>query len=165
MTVTRSTIVVDQPVRTVYDQWTHFEEFPRFMGGVDDVRQLDDTHLHWTARIGGVRREWNAQITRQEPDRAVAWQSTSGARNDGLVQFVPEGPSTTRVDLVLEFEPDGLIEKAGDRMGVVERQAAKDLERFSDFIEQRDMATGAWRGRVEDGEATAPQSPSQPPLA
>ena len=149
-TVERS-IDVSAPVRTVYNQWTQFEEFPRFMEGVLQVRQLDDTHLHWVAEIRGQRREWDAVITEQIPDERVAWASTNGARNGGVVTFHELANDQTRVMLQLEYDPESLVEKVGDAAGLVERQAEGDLERFRRFLEERGAETGAWRGEVRDG--------------
>ena len=150
-----STIVesidVAVPVRTAYDQWTQFEEFPRFMEGVKSVKQLDDTTLEWTAEIAGVKRSWTAEITDQEPDQKVAWRSTSGAKNAGQVTYQALGDNMTRITLQLEVEPEGPVETAGDALGFVERQAEGDLRRFKEFIEKRRTPTGAFRGTVERG--------------
>ena len=145
-------IDVDDPVRIAYDQWTQFEEFPRFMEGVKQVRQLDDTTLEWTAEIKGVERSWRAEITEQEPDQVIGWRSTSGARNDGQVTFEPLGEKRTRVTLQLDVEPEDPVEKAGDALGFVERQVEADLRRFKEFIESRATPTGGWRGEVEGGQ-------------
>jgi uncharacterized membrane protein len=144
-------IDVDDPVRIAYDQWTQFEEFPRFMEGVKQVRQLDDTTLEWTAEIKGIERSWQAEITEQEPDQVIGWRSTSGARNDGQVTFEPLGENRTRVTLQLDVEPEDPVEKAGDALGFVERQVEADLRRFKEFIESRGTPTGGWRGEVEGG--------------
>jgi uncharacterized membrane protein len=141
-------IDVAAPVRAVYDQWTQFEEFPRFMEGVVEVDQIDDTHLRWVAEIGGQRREWRAEIQEQRPDERIAWASTDGARNGGVVTFHPLQDDMTRVMLQLEYDPETVVEKAGDAMGMVERRATADLERFREFIEQEGEPTGAWRGEV-----------------
>jgi uncharacterized membrane protein len=141
-------IEVQVPVRTAYNQWTQFEEFPQFMEGVESVKQLDDTHLHWVAAIGGVEREWDAEITEQHPDERVAWRATSGAENAGVVTFHRIAPETTKVMLQLEFDPEGFVEQAGDKLGVVRRRTAADLKRFKEFIEERGTETGAWRGDV-----------------
>ena len=145
-------IDVEVPVRVAYDQWTQFEQFPRFMDGVKRVQQLNDTTLEWTAEINGVQRSWQAEISEQEPDQVIAWRSTSGAKNDGRVSFEPLGGNRTRVTLELEVEPEGAIEKAGDALGFVERQVEGDLRRFKEFIESRGTPTGGWRGEVEGGE-------------
>jgi uncharacterized membrane protein len=145
------TIEVDVPVRVAYNQWTQFESFPKFMDGVERVVQVDDTTLEWTATIGGKVKNWRAEITEQRPDEVVAWRSTDGAQNDGQVRFEPVGVDGTRVELQLDVEPEGLVEKAGDALGVVERRVRADLERFKDFVESRGQATGAWRGTVDDG--------------
>ena len=144
-------IEVDVPVRTAYDQWTQFEEFPHFMGGVKKVTQLDDKHLQWEAEIAGVKREWTASIREQVPDEKVAWAATSGATNAGAVHFRPVGPSRTSVQLVLEYAPEGLVEKVGDVLNIVEKQAEGDLERFKAFIEDAGYASGAWRGSIDEG--------------
>jgi uncharacterized membrane protein len=149
MATVEESIDIDVPVRTAYNQWTQFEEFPRFMKGVEEVRQLDDTHLHWVAEIGGVRREWDAEITEQKPDERVAWRSTTGADNAGAVTFHRLGQDRTRVMLQLEFDPEGFVESAGDALGVVRRRAKGDLEQFASFIAERGRETGAWRGRVD----------------
>lgn len=149
-TTVERTVTVEVPVRTAYNQWTQFEEFPQFMGGVQEVTQVDDSTLHWVAEIGGVRREWEAAILEQVPDQKVAWAATGGATNAGAVHFAPSGPDHTLVTLHLEFEPEGLVEKVGDALGVVERQAEADLQRFKTFIEQRGAETGSWRGQVNE---------------
>ncbi len=148
MASVQKTVDVDRPVRTVYNQWTQFEDFPRFMDGVEQVRQIDDTHLHWKARVAGTEREWDAEIVRQEPDQGVAWRSTSGTTNAGAVTFQALSPEATRVFLQLELEPEGAVEQAGDKLGFVAKQAEGDLKRFKAFIEGRPAETGAWRGRV-----------------
>ena len=150
-TKVEKSIEVDAPVRVVYDQWTQFETFPRFMGGVEQVTQLDDRTLRWVAEIGGVRREWDATILEQVPDEKIAWAAVEGATNAGAVYFAPLGADRTSVRLHLEYEPEGLVERAGDALDVVERRAQADLEEFKRFIENRDNATGAWRGSI--GEA------------
>ena len=149
-----SSIDVDVPVRVAYDQWTQFEEFPRFMDGVESVKQLDDTHLHWVARIAGIRKEWDAEITQQEPDQRVAWNSTSGADNAGAVDFHRIDDGRTRITLTMDIEPDGVIESVGDAVGVPDRQVEGDLKRFKEFIEQRLVASGAWRGTVKQDDVT-----------
>ncbi|HVL07261.1 MAG TPA: SRPBCC family protein [Acidimicrobiales bacterium] len=142
----QKSIVVDRPVTTVYNQWTQFEEFPQFMEGVERVTQLDDRRLHWVAEIAGTRREWDAEIVEQEPDRRIAWRSLDGTPNGGIVTFQPEG-NGTRVSLDLDVEPQGVVEKIGDKLGFVDKQAEGDLKRFKEFIESRGTETGAWRGR------------------
>jgi uncharacterized membrane protein len=155
MSTIEKTIDVEVPVRTAYDQWTQFESFPKFMEGVEQVRQLDDTHVHWKAEIGGITREWDAEIVDQTPDERVTWRSTDGTTNSGTVSFAPQAPGT-RVTLRLEFEPEGIVEKVGDVLGVVERRAEGDLERFKSFIENRGVETGEWRGEVNPGEVSNP---------
>ena len=151
MSTVRQSIEVDVPVGTAYNQWTQFEDFPRFMEGVKSVRQIDDTTLHWVVEIGDEREEYDAKITEQEPDQVIAWRSTSGRPNAGRVTFEPLGSERTRVTVEIEFEPQGVKESIGDAIGVVDRRVKGDLERFKEFIESRGSETGAWRGEVESG--------------
>jgi uncharacterized membrane protein len=153
-------IDVHVPVNVAYNQWTQFEEFPRFMEGVKQVRQLDDTRLHWIAEIGGKTEEWDAEITEQTPDQRIAWTSTSGARNAGVVTFHHLDDNMTRVMLQLEYEPEGATEAVGSALGFVTRRVEGDLERFKDLIEERGRETGAWRGEVERHKVGQPPRPS-----
>ncbi|MDJ0458680.1 SRPBCC family protein [Arthrobacter sp. NQ7] len=146
-------ILVNVPVSTAYNQWTQFEEFPHFMGGVKSVTQLSDDRLEWVAEIGGVRRQWEARILEQVPDRKVAWAATEGATNAGAVEFEDVGGGQTSIRLTLEYEPEGIVEKVGDKLNVVDRQAEADLQRFKEFIEDEGYASGAWRGSVNTGAA------------
>jgi hypothetical protein len=150
-TKVEKSIQVDVPVGTAYNQWTQFEDFPHFMGGVKEVRQLDERRLHWVAEIAGVRREWEASILEQVPDQKIAWAATAGATNAGAVRFQPAGPGSTTVYLSLEYEPEGVVEQVGDKLGIVERQVTSDLERFKRLIEDQGYASGAWRGAVNEG--------------
>ena len=148
MSTVEKSIEVELPVSTVYNQWTQFEEFPQFMEGVERVTQVDDTRLHWVAEIAGARREWDAEIVDQKPDERIAWRSIDGAGNGGIVTFQSVGPGTTQVNLQMQFEPEGLAETIGDKLGFVSKQAEGDLKRFKSFIEERGAETGAWRGQV-----------------
>jgi uncharacterized membrane protein len=141
-------IEVDVPIRVAYNQWTQFEEFPRFMEGVEEVRQVDETRLHWKARIAGVSREWDAEVVEQTPEERVAWSSTDGSRNAGVVTFHRLNDDRTKVMLQLDFEPEGWAESTADALGMVRRRVTSDLERFKTFIEERGTETGAWRGEV-----------------
>jgi uncharacterized membrane protein len=148
METIEKSITVDVPVRTAYNQWTQFEEFPQFMAGVEEVRQQGDKFTHWRANIGGKTEEWDAEIIEQTPDQRVAWRSTTGSHNAGTVSFLPQGVNQTQVTLRLEYEPEGVIENVGDALGLVERRVTGDLERFKEFIETRGSETGAWRGEI-----------------
>lgn len=150
-TKVEKSIQVNVPLNTVYNQWTQFAEFPQFMSGVREVVQLDDRRMHWVAEIAGVKREWDADILEQVPDQKVAWAATSGATNAGAVMFAPAGPGQTLVTLSLEYEPEGIIEKVGDKLDIIEKQAESDLEKFKAFIEDEGYATGSWRGSVNEG--------------
>jgi uncharacterized membrane protein len=142
-------IDVKVPVGTAYNQWTQFEEFPRFMEGVKSVRQIDDTHLHWVAEVAGVDKEWDAEISEQHPDERVAWRATSGAENAGVVTFHRLDDETTRVTLQMDVDPEGPVENIGTALGFLERRVEGDLDRFKEYIESRGTETGAWRGEVE----------------
>jgi uncharacterized membrane protein len=148
METVEKTVDIDVPVRTAYNQWTQFEEFPRFMDGVESVRQLDDTRLHWVANVGGERKEWDARITEQIPDQRIAWRSEGGEFTAGAVSFRPLEPNRTRLTVHFNYEPKGITEKVGDMLGVVSNRVEGDLERFKDFIEGRGRETGGWRGTV-----------------
>ena len=148
MSTIEQSIDVNVPVRTAYDQWTQFEEFPRFMEGVREVRQLDDKRLAWCAEVGGKEKRWEAEITEQIPDARIAWRSRTGANNAGVVTFHRLDDQKTRVMLQLDYDPEGVVENVGDAVGVVSARVRGDLARFKDFIEQRGRETGAWRGSI-----------------
>jgi uncharacterized membrane protein len=149
MPTIEKSIDVDVPVRTAYNQWTQFEEFPRFMEGVKEVRQMSNDRVHWCAEILGKKEEWDARITEQKPDERVAWTSEGAAMNAGVVTFHKITPECTRVMLQLEYEPDGVVESAGSALGFVTRRVEGDLNRFKEFIESRGEETGAWRGTIQ----------------
>ena len=143
---------VQVPVRTAYDQWTQFEEFPQFMERVRSVEQIDSAHLRWVAEIGGKQHAWTAEITEQRPDERVAWKTIDGHGNAGVVTFHRLGPGETRVTVQMVHEPDGFVEELGSALGLDSRRVHGDLERFKDLVESRGGETGAWRGEIEDGE-------------
>jgi uncharacterized membrane protein len=147
-TTTEQSIEIRAPLSTVYNQWTQFEEFPRFMEGVEEVRQIDDTHLHWVAEFGGSRHEWDAEITEQRPDERVAWHNTDGKENAGVVTFHRIDDDVTRVMVQMDFVPEGIKEKLGSALGAADRRVKGDLERFKEIVEARGVETGAWRGEV-----------------
>jgi uncharacterized membrane protein len=148
MSTIEKSIDVNVPVRTAYDQWTQFEEFPRFMEGVDRIEQTSPTRTHWVTTITGVRREFDAEITEQRPDERVAWTSTEGTRQAGVVTFHRLGDDQTRVMVQLEHQPEGVVEQVGEALHLVQHRVKGDLERFKHFIESRGQADGAWRGQV-----------------
>ena len=149
------TVVVDRPVGTVYDQWTQFESYPAFMDDVTLVRQVDAAMTHWRVKIGGVEREYDAAIIEQRPREVIAWRSIEGPKQEGWVNFVPLGPDRTRVTLRLDFEPHGIAENVGEKMGVVSTSVERSLDTFKEFIEHRDAPTGAWKGEIHDGVPTS----------
>ena len=145
----QKSIEVEASLKTVYNQWTQFEEFPRFMEGVKSVKQLDDKRLHWVAEIGGKEKEWHARITEQVPDKKIAWTSEGGEFTAGAVTFQPSGGTKTRVNLQLSYDPKGFVENTGDALGFVSGRINGDLKRFKEFIEKRGQETGAWRGTIK----------------
>jgi uncharacterized membrane protein len=149
MSAVEKTIEINVPVRTAYNQWTQFEEFPRFMEGVKQVRQLNDKHLHWKAEIAGQEKEWDAEITEQIPDQRIAWTSRGGMMTAGVVTFQPLSEAKSKVMLHMEYDPKGVVENVGDAVGAVGQRIEGDLERFKQYIETRGQETGAWRGTVK----------------
>lgn len=142
------TIEVNAPVSTVYNQWTQFEDFPQFMASVHEIRQLDDKHLHWKANVAGEEKEWDVEITEQIPDKRIAWRSTSGVPNGGVVTFHKISDNLTRVALQMDYQPEGPLEKLGDAFGAVRLETRGNLQKFKDMLEKRGRETGAWRGSI-----------------
>jgi uncharacterized membrane protein len=141
-------IDVEVPVSTAYNQWTQFEEFPEFMQGVESIQQLDDTHLHWKTSIGGVEREFDAEVTEQLPDKRIAWRSTDGTTHAGVVTFHHLTDNSSRVMVQIDWSPEGVVENVGAAVGADDHRVKGDLERFKEFIEKRGTATGSWHGEV-----------------
>jgi uncharacterized membrane protein len=150
MATIEKSIDVEVPVSVAYGQWTQFEQFPQFMEGVVDVKQIDDKHLEWTAEVGGERHQWVAEIVEQTPDRVIAWRSIEGVPNSGRVEFEPIDQGT-RVQVEMAYEPEGFKESVGAMLGVDGGQVEDDLERFKDLVESRQAPTGAWRGEIQSG--------------
>ena len=140
-------------MRVAYDQWTQFESFPEFMEGIEEVRQIDDTHLHWRAKVGGHVAEWDSVITEQLPDERVAWKATDGKANAGVVTFHRLGDESSRVMVQIEHESEGVMEKVGSALGADKREVKNSLERFKELVERRRGASGAWRSKVKGGDA------------
>lgn len=147
------TIEVEKPVEQVYAQWTQFEEFPRFMENVDQVRQLDDKHLEWKAKVAGTQRQWKAEIVEQQPNRMIAWRAITGDRNDGTVEFQPVD-GRTKVKLAVDYDPPGGVAgELGDKLvQATPGRIENDLKRFKQFIETRGTSTGAWSGEIRSGQ-------------
>ncbi len=141
-------IDVNVPLSTTYNQWTQFEDFPKFMESVQEVRQLDNTHLHWRATVAGKEKEWDAEITEQIPDERIAWRAIGGVRNGGVVTFHKLSDTKTRIMLQMDYEPRSAGEKVGDAFGLVKMQTRANLKRFKEMLEGRGTETGAWRGTV-----------------
>jgi uncharacterized membrane protein len=152
METIKESIDVNVPVNTAYNQWTQLEQFPKFMEGVESVTQIDSTHLRWAANVGGARREWDAQIVEQVPDQKIAWRAASGNGPNGIVTFEQLGPESTLITVEMSYEPDGLMEQLGSKVGIDSRQVEGDLRRFKQLVETTGAETGAWRGEVHAGE-------------
>ena len=148
MSTIEEVIEVDVPVTTAYNQWTQFEEFPQFMEGVEQITQITDTRNHWVTEIAGVEREFDTEIVEQVPDQRIAWRTIDGPTQAGIVSFQPVDTTRTKVKLQMEIDPDGIVEQAGDKLGLVGRRAKGDMERFKQFIESRGSETGGWRGQI-----------------
>ncbi|MCA4134188.1 SRPBCC family protein [Arthrobacter sp. M4] len=148
----QESIEVSVPLSQAYNQWTQFKEFPRFMSGVESVTQIDDTTVHFTMDIGGVRREFDAKIVEQIPDEKITWQSVEGPQNSGTVTFVALSATETKVTVDLTWEPESMLEKLGASLRLDDRQIQHDLRRFKEFIEGQEVETGGWRGTVTEGE-------------
>jgi uncharacterized membrane protein len=149
MSTIEESVEVEAPLSAVYNQWTRFEEFPKFMEGVKEIKQQDDTHMHWVAEIGGSRHEWDAEITEQKPDERVAWRNTEGKDNAGVVTFHRLDDEHTRVMVQLDFVPEGIKEKLGDTLGAPDRRVQGDLQRFKELVESSGGAGEGWRGEVK----------------
>jgi len=163
MSTVVESVEVHVPVSTAYNQWTQFETFPEFMGGVESITQTDDRHTHWVTKIGGVRREFDAEITEQHPDERIAWRSIAGdTTHAGLVTFEPLDAENTRVTVQLDWQPEGLTEKAGSALGLDDRQVKADTRKFKEFIEHRGTETGEWRGDVGGRAPTMSDIPESP---
>ena len=150
MAMIEKDIDVEVPVRMAYNQWTQFEEFPRFMEGIERVEQLDQNRLHWVAKVGTRRKEWDAKIVEQTPDQRIAWRSEDGDENAGIVTFRPVSEDQTKVSLRMEYKPEGIVENVGEAVGIVSRRVEGDLKRFKEFIETRGEETGEWRGEIHN---------------
>lgn len=152
MSTVKEAVEVEVPVGTAYNQWTQFEEFPNFMEGVEEVTQLDERRNHWTTKIGGVRREFDTEIVDQLPDERITWRTTSGdTQQKGTVRFQRVDDTHTRVELVMDVEPTGAVEKAADMVGTIDRRVKGDMRRFKEYIEHRGSESGGWRGRIAPG--------------
>jgi uncharacterized membrane protein len=143
---------VNVPVSVAYNQWTQFEDFPLFMEGVEHVQQLDDTRLHWVAKVGGKTAEWDAKILEQHPDRQISWISEDGKKTRGTVTYEPRGEGKTLVRLSMSYQAEGPVEQLGSAAGLDARRVRGDLERFKELVESRGEESGAWRGEIQAGQ-------------
>ncbi len=148
------TFEFDCPVHVTYNQWTQFEEFPRWMGSVKEVRQLDDTHQHWKVRIAGKEKEFDTVLIDQVPDQHISWRATSGVPNQGTARFEKLPNDRSRVQLEMDYEPQSFVEKAADAVGIVSAYVESAVEKFKKSLEDRGRETGAWRGEIHGGQET-----------
>ncbi|MFJ9825054.1 SRPBCC family protein [Streptomyces sp. NPDC101160] len=164
MTMVQESIRVTAPLHDVYGRWTRFEEFPRFMDGVEEVRQLDDRLCHWRTRVAGVAREFDTEIVDQLPDERISWRTVGdGVKQKGVVSFQRLDDAHTRVSLAMEVEPQGMVEQAGYALGFVEERVRGDLQRFKQYVEESDGTDSGWRGRLRPVDSTGEAPPSAEP--
>jgi uncharacterized membrane protein len=148
-------------LQTAYDQFTQFEDWPKFMHRVERIEQRDDSTLMWHENIWGVRRSWEAQIVEQTPCERIVWRSTDGPQTIGVVTFHRLSDRLTRICITMDFQPKGLFEKTASGARISRRALKSDLMRFKAFIELRDEATGQWDARIEDGEVVEEDEPRE----
>jgi uncharacterized protein YndB with AHSA1/START domain len=160
MGLTTHSIEVKAPVQMVYNQWTQFEKFPRFMEGVEEVRHHGRNRLFWKAKIGGKEKQWEAEITEQVPNQKIAWQSVDGTPNAGAVTFEALDALQTRITLTMKYEPEGFFEQAGDALGIPSSQIEGDLNRFREFMENGGSETGPWRDQLKPLETSGLAQPA-----
>jgi uncharacterized membrane protein len=144
-------IDIGAPLRTVYNEWTQFEEWPSFMHRLENVSQEDESHLTFKTKIWGISKEFKAEIVEQRPDERIKWEVTEGVTHTGVVTFHELGPRLTRVEVNIDVQPGSLIEKAARGMRHVKRAVRADLARFKAHVLMQDDESGAWRGRIEEG--------------
>lgn len=139
----QQSIDVGVPVHVVYNQLTQFEDYPRFMQDVETVHQLDDTHLHWSAKMSYQPLEWDSEIVEQIPGRCIAWRNDGGPLQAGKVELQPVGDGKARVIMTVECDP-ALVpaEHSGNPEETVARRIEDDLARLKQFIEGRGSETG-----------------------
>jgi hypothetical protein len=154
MGISTHSIEVSAPLSAVYNQWTQFEEFPRFMVGVEEVHQEGEKFLSWRAKIAGKVKEWEAEITDRVPDQRISWESIDGTSNSGTITFESLGADLTRINATIGYEPEGFLEKTVDALGIPARRIEADLERFRTYMEEKGRETGGWRGKIKDKERT-----------
>ncbi|MBV9803308.1 MAG: SRPBCC family protein [Solirubrobacterales bacterium] len=150
----QQSIDVAVPIETAYNQWTQYEEWPQFMHRVTRVSQEDPATVSFATKIWGKTKEFNAKIVTARPDEKIKWEVTEGLNHTGWVTFHEIAPQLTRVELSIDLEPGGMLEKAARGMRHVKRAARGDLHRFKAYIEAIEQETGAWRGTIEDGKVT-----------
>src|SRR4051812_14672956 len=148
----QQSVDVAAPLEVVYDQFTQFEDFPKFMHRVERVEQRDDDCVVFHGKIWGIRRMWQAEIVEQRPDERIVWRTVGGVTHVGVVTFHELSERLTRVELNLDIDPEGVMEKIARGARFAKRAARADLKRFKAFVEMHDEETGAWRGAIEDGE-------------
>lgn len=151
------TIDVGVPLRTTYDLWTQFTEFPTFMKKVESVTQPEDEVTQWKAQVFFSHREWEATIVEQVPDSHIVWRS-KGAKGhvDGAVTFAAVAPNLTRVALVMEYHPQGLFERTGNLWRAQGRRARLEFKHFGRHAMTQALLhpeeIEGWRGEIHDGE-------------
>jgi uncharacterized membrane protein len=147
----QQSVDVAVPIKVAYNRWTLFEDWPEFMHRVESVDQADDTTLSVSMKVWGITRRFEATIAEQRPDERIEWNVTEGLAHTGVVTFHELAPRLTRVEVSLDFEPHGMLEKVGRGMRFAKRAVRADLHRFKAIVELDEEAEGGWRGTIKDG--------------
>jgi uncharacterized membrane protein len=148
----QQSVDVAVPIKVAYNRWTLFEDWPEFMHRFEGVDQGDDTTLSFTVKMWGLTRRFQADIVEQRPDERIEWNVTEGPSHTGVVTFHELGPRLTRVEVSLDFDPHGMLEKMARGMRFTKRAVRADLHRFKAIVELDEEAEGGWRGTIEGGE-------------
>jgi uncharacterized membrane protein len=148
----QQSVDVAVPIKTAYNRWTMFEDWPEFMHRVDQVEQVDDTTLSFATKVWGITKRFEAKIVEQRPDQRIEWDASEGLAHTGVVTFHKLSDRLTRIEVSLDVEPHGMVEKMGRGLRFTKRAVRGDLHRFKALIELDAEAEGGWRGTIEDGQ-------------
>jgi uncharacterized membrane protein len=148
----QQSVDVAVPIKVAYDQWTQFEEWPRFMHRLESVDQIDESTVAFSAKVWGVNKRFEANILEQRPEQRIEWDVSQGLAHIGVVTFHELSERLTRIEVTLDIEPDSLVEKAARGMRFIKRAVRGDLHRFKAYVELNEEAEDGWRGTIEHGE-------------
>jgi uncharacterized membrane protein len=147
----QQSVDVAVPIKVAYNRFTQFEEWPKFMHRVESVEQVDDTTLSVSTKVWGIRRRFKVKIVEQRPDQRIEWNSTEGLAHTGVVTFHNLADRLTHIEVSMDVEPHGMLEKMGRGLRFTKRAVRADLHRFKALVELEEQAEGGWRGTIEDG--------------